>query len=122
MSRAIRLNNARTAKRAAAVRRRLQADNSGRIRLSVHRTEKHISVQLIDDSKGITLAAASSMEKDLRKSNKGNIAAATAVGELIAKRAKEKGVTEVMFDKGSFKFHGRVKALAEAARAGGVKF
>lgn len=122
MSRAIRLNNARTAKRATAVRRRLQADNSGRIRLSVHRTEKHISVQLIDDAKGITLAAASTMEKDLRKSNKGNIAAATAVGELIAKRAKEKGVTEVMFDKGAFKFHGRVKALAEAARAGGVKF
>ncbi|HCM83307.1 MAG TPA: 50S ribosomal protein L18 [Alphaproteobacteria bacterium] len=122
MSRAIRLNNVRTAKRAARVRRRIKADNSGRIRLSVHRTETHISVQLIDDTKGITLAAASTMEKDLRKSNKGNIAAATAVGELIAKRAKEKGVTEVVFDKGAFKFHGRVKALAEAARAGGVKF
>ncbi len=122
MSRAIRLNNARIEKRATRVRRRLKADNSGRIRLSVHRTEKHISVQLIDDAKGVTLAAASTMEKDLRKSNKGNIASATAVGELIAKRAKEKGVTEVMFDKGAFKYHGRIKALAEAARAGGVKF
>lgn len=122
MSRAIRQNNKRTEKRAARVRARLRKDNSGRIRLSVHRTETHISVQLIDDVKGITLAAASTMEKDLRKSNKGNIAAATAVGELIAKRAKEKGVTEVVFDKGAFKYHGRVKALAEAARAGGVKF
>jgi large subunit ribosomal protein L18 len=122
MSRAIRLNNARTEKRAARVRRRIRSDNSGRMRLSVHRTENHISVQLIDDTKGVTLAAASTMEKELRTKNKGNIAAATLVGELIAKRAKEKGVTEVVFDKGAFKFHGRVKALAEAARAGGVKF
>lgn len=122
MSRAIRQNNKRTEKRAARVRTRLRKDNSGRIRLSVHRTETHISAQLIDDVKGVTLAAASTMEKDLRKSNKGNIAAAAAVGELLAKRAKEKGVTEVVFDKGAFKYHGRVKALAEAARAGGVKF
>ena len=117
MSRTIRLNNLRAAKRAARVRRRLRADNSGRMRLSVHRTENHISVQLIDDAKGITLAAASTMEKDLRATSKGNIAAATKVGELIGQRAKEKGVTEVVFDKGSFNYHGRVKALADAARA-----
>jgi len=117
MSRAIRINNQRAEKRAARVRRRLRADNSGRMRMSVHRTEKHISVQVIDDVNGVTIAAASTMEKDLRKTNKGNVAAATAVGELIGKRAKEKGVTEVMFDKGSFNYHGRVKALADAARA-----
>lgn len=122
MSRTIRLQNQRAEKRATRVRRRLRADNSGRMRLSVHRTDNHISVQLIDDTKGVTLAAASTMEKDLRKGNKGNIAAATKVGELIAERAKKAGVSEVVFDKGSFKFHGRVKALAEAARAAGIKF
>jgi len=122
MSRVLRLKQARAVKRATRVRRRIKADNSGRIRLSVHRTDTHISVQLIDDAKGITLAAASTMEKDLRAANKGNIKDATKVGELIAARAKEKGVTEVVFDKGSHKFHGRVKALAEAARAAGIKF
>jgi large subunit ribosomal protein L18 len=122
MSRVLRLKQARAVKRATRVRRRIKADNSGRIRLSVHRTDTHISVQLIDDAKGITLAAASTMEKDLRAANKGNIKDATKVGELIAARAKEKGVTEVVFDKGSYKFHGRVKALAEAARAAGIKF
>jgi large subunit ribosomal protein L18 len=123
MSRPTRLNNARFAKRATAVRRRLRADNSGRLRLSVHRTEKHISVQLIDDAKGVTLAAASTMEKDLRKSNKGNIAAAKQVGELMAKRIKEKNITgDVMFDKGAFKYTGRVAALADAMRAAGSKF
>ena len=116
MSRATRLNNVRAEKRAARVRRRLRADNSGRPRMSVHRTEKHISVQVIDDVKGVTIAAASTMEKDLRKGNKGNIAAAEKVGELIGERAKKAGVTEVMFDKGSFNYHGRVKALADAAR------
>jgi len=122
MSRTIRLNNQQADKRAARVRRRLRADNSGRLRLSVHRTENHISAQVIDDAKGHTVAAASSLEKDLRKTNKGNVVAAAKVGELIAERAKKAGVTEVMFDKGSFKYHGRVKALAEAARAAGIKF
>ena len=116
MSRAIRQNNLRAEKRAARVRRRLRADNSGRPRMSVHRTDKHISVQVIDDVRGVTIAAASTMEKDLRKANKGNIAAAEKVGELIGERAKKAGVTEVMFDKGSFNYHGRVKALADAAR------
>ena len=122
MSRALRLKFKRADKRATRVRRRIQADNSGRIRLSVHRTDQHISVQLIDDAKGVTLAAASTMEKDLRTGNKGNIKDATKVGELIAARAKKAGVTTVVFDKGSYKFHGRVKALAEAARAAGIKF
>ena len=123
MSRAIRQNNKRTDKRAARVRRRLKADNSGNLRLSVHRSETHISAQLIDDAKGVTLVSASTMEKDLRGSNKGNIADAKKVGELLAKRIKEKGITAgVMFDKGSFKYTGRVAALAEAVRAGGVKF
>jgi len=116
MSRALRLKNQRANRRATRVRRRLRADNSGRPRMSVHRTETHISVQVIDDVKGVTLAAASSMEKDLRGSNKGNIEAATKVGELIGERAKKAGVTEVMFDKGSFNYHGRIKALADAAR------
>ena len=122
MSRALRLKFKRADKRATRVRRRIQADNSGRIRLSVHRTDQHISVQLIDDAKGVTLAAASTMEKDLRTGNKGNIKDATKVGELIAARAKKAGVTTVVFDKGSYKVHGRVKALAEAARAAGIKF
>jgi large subunit ribosomal protein L18 len=122
MTRALKIKNHRADKRAVRVRRRLRADNSGRLRMSVHRTEKHISVQVIDDVAGRTIAAASTMEKDLRQGNKGNIAAATAVGELIAKRAKDKGVSEVVFDKGAFRYHGRVKALADAARAGGVKF
>jgi large subunit ribosomal protein L18 len=116
MSRAIRLNTLRTEKRAARVRRRIRADHSGRPRMTVHRTETHISVQVIDDAKGITLAAASTMEKDLRKANKGNIASAEKVGELIGERAKKAGVTEVVFDKGSFNYHGRIKALADAAR------
>lgn len=122
MSRALRLKQHRADKRAVRVRRRLRADNSGRVRMSVHRTDTHISVQVIDDAKGVTLAAASTLEKDLRKGNKGNIKDATKVGELIATRAKKAGVTEVVFDKGPYKFHGRVKALAEAARAGGIKF
>jgi large subunit ribosomal protein L18 len=122
MSRVLRLKQGRAVKRATRVRRRIKADNSGRIRLSVHRTDNHISVQLIDDAKGITLAAASTMQEEFRKTNKGNIADATKVGEKIAKLAQEKGVTTVVFDKGPYKFHGRVKALAEAARAAGIKF
>ncbi len=122
MSRALRLKQGRAVKRSARVRRRIKADNSGRMRLSVFRTDNHISVQLIDDTKGVTLAAASTLEKELRAANKGNIKDATKVGELIAERAKKAGVTEVVFDKGSYKFHGRVKALAEAARAAGIKF
>jgi large subunit ribosomal protein L18 len=89
--------------------------------LSVHRTNNQIYVQIIDDVKGITLAAASTLEGDLRKTG-GNVAAATKVGALIAERAKSAKVSKVMFDRGSFRYHGRVKALAEAARAGGLEF
>ena len=116
----------RTARRTASVRRkvRLAAGTSGRARLSVFRSSKHIHAQLIDDLKGETLAAASSLEKTLREKSKtgANIEAAKAVGRLIAERAKEKGVKDVVFDRGGYMYHGRVKALADAAREGGLNF
>ena len=94
------------------------------LRLSVHRSNFNIYAQIIDDVKGKTLVAASTLEKDLRKSIKygGNIKAAKEVGELVAKRAIEAGVKKVVFDRGGFLFHGRVRALAEAAREKGLKF
>ena len=95
---------------------------AGRPRLSVHRSSKNISVQLIDDVKGVTLAAASTLEKELGLVGKNNIAAATKLGAEIASRAKKAGVTDVYFDRGGFLFHGRVKALADAAREGGLNF
>ena len=93
-----------------------------RLRLSVHRSNKNISVQLIDDAKGITVAAASTLEKDLGVVGVNNIDAATKVGTLIAERAKAAGVEECYFDRGGFLFHGKIKALADAAREGGLKF
>ena len=116
----------RTARRTATVRRnvKLAAGASGRARLTVFRSSKHIYAQLIDDNKGATLASASSLEKTLRESAKtgANIDAAKAVGKLIAERAKEKGIKDVVFDRGGYLYHGRVKALADAARAGGLNF
>jgi large subunit ribosomal protein L18 len=114
----------RTARRQAQVRRAIRRAANGRARLSVFRSSKHIYAQVIDDAKGETLASASSMEKDLRGSmkNGANIAAAKAIGKLVAERATAKGVREVVFDRGSYLFHGRVKALADAAREGGLKF
>ncbi len=105
-------------------RTQLRKVSSGRPRLSVHRTLQQIYVQVIDDAAGKTLAAASSLEKDLRGSLKsgGNVDAASAVGKLIAERAIKAGVKEVAFDRGAYKYHGRVKALAEAAREGGLSF
>jgi len=96
----------------------------GRPRLSVHRSSKHIYAQVIDDVTGSTLAAASSLDADLRKALKtgANTAAAGAVGKLIAERAKAAGVTDVVFDRGGYHFHGRVKALADGAREGGLSF
>ena len=96
----------------------------GRPRLSVHRSSKHIYAQVIDDKSGATLAAASSLDADLRKALKtgADVAAAGAVGKLIAERAKAAGVTDVVFDRGGYHFHGRVKALAEGAREGGLSF
>ena len=109
-------------KRRMRVRNKLRKVNAGRARLSVHRSNKNISVQLIDDVNGVTLASASSLEKALGVVGTNNIAAATKVGEAIAERAKKAGVSEAYFDRGGFLFHGKVKALAEAARTGGLKF
>ena len=108
-------------KRRMRVRNKLRKVNAGRMRLSVHRSSKNISAQLIDDVNGVTLASASSMEKDLGVVGKNNIEAATKVGAAIAERAKKAGVEEAYFDRGGFLFHGKVKALAEAAREGGLK-
>ncbi len=108
-------------KRRLRVRNKLRKVNAGRPRLSVHRSNKNISVQLIDDVKGVTLAAASTLEKDLGFVGKNNIEAATKVGAVIAERAKAAGVEEAYFDRGGFLFHGKVKALADAAREGGLK-
>jgi large subunit ribosomal protein L18 len=95
-----------------------------RPRLSVFRSSKHIYAQIIDDQNGVTLAAASSLESDLKGDLKtgADKAAATAVGKLIAERASKAGITEVVFDRGGYIFHGRVKALADAAREGGLSF
>ena len=114
----------RTARRTATVRRKIKLAARGRTRLSVFRSSKHIYAQLIDDTKGTTLVAASSIEKSLREGAKtgANIAAAKAVGKLIAERATAAGVTEVVFDRGGYLFHGRVKALADAAREAGLSF
>jgi large subunit ribosomal protein L18 len=109
-------------KRRLRVRNRLRKVNSGRLRLSVHRSNKNISAQLIDDVKGVTLAAASSLEKDLGVVGKNNVEAAAKVGAAIAERARAAGVEECYFDRGGFLFHGKVKALADAAREGGLKF
>ena len=92
-----------------------------RPRLNVFRSLKHIYAQVIDDEKGTTLAAASSLDKDFQGTG-GNIAAAKAVGAAIAKKALEKGISEVVFDRGGYIYHGRVAALAQAAREGGLKF
>lgn len=109
-------------KRRLRVRNKLRKTANGRPRLSVHRSNKNISVQLIDDVNGVTLASASTMEKDLGVVGKNNVEAATKVGAAIAERAKAKGVEECYFDRGGFLFHGKVKALADAAREGGLKF
>ena len=108
-------------KRRMRVRNKLRRSNAGRMRLSVHRSSKNISVQLIDDVNGKTLASASTLEKGLGVVGKNNIEAATKVGAEIAKRAKKAGVEEAYFDRGGFLFHGKVKALADAAREGGLK-
>ena len=109
----------RTARRTATVRRKVKLAARGRARLSVFRSSQHIHVQLIDDEKGVTLAAASTLEGGKTGAN---IEAAKAVGKLIAERAKEKGIKDVVFDRGGYMYHGRVKALAEAAREGGLNF
>ena len=109
-----------TKRRAARVRRRLKKNSNGRPRLSVHRSAKNISVQLIDDATGTTLASASTLEDSSQKGS--NTEAAARIGTLIAKRAKDAKVEAVIFDRGGYLFHGRVKALADAAREAGLKF
>ncbi len=112
------------AKRKFRVRKSLRRANSGRLRLSVYRSSQHIYAQIIDDEKGQTIASASTIEKDLRSSLKagGNVDAAQVVGKMIAERGVAAGVKEVIFDRGAYLYHGRVKALAEAAREGGLDF
>jgi large subunit ribosomal protein L18 len=102
----------------------LKRKSGGRLRLSVHRSGKHISAQIIDDAAGKTLVAASTLEKDLRAKLKtgANKEAAKTIGQLVAERAVKAGIKEVVFDRGPHIFHGRVKELAEAARAGGLSF
>jgi large subunit ribosomal protein L18 len=106
------------------VRKTLRQNSTDRPRVSVHRSSKHIYAQVIDDVKGHTLAAASSLEKELKSSLKtgADKAAATAVGKLLAERAVKAGVGKVVFDRGGYRFHGRVKALADGAREGGLSF
>lgn len=91
-------------------------------RLSVYRSNSNIFAQLIDDENGVTLVSASSIDKELKLANGGNIEAATKVGELLANRAKKANIKEVIFDRGGHLYHGRVKALAEAARSNGLEF
>ncbi|HMW00806.1 MAG TPA: 50S ribosomal protein L18 [Acidobacteriota bacterium] len=108
-----------------AIHRRIRKKVFGtpeRPRLCVFRSLKHITVQIIDDSKGETLCSASTVEKTLREQSGGNIQAAEAIGKLIATRAKEKGIDSVVFDRGGYIYHGRVRHLAEAAREAGLKF
>ncbi|OYU17692.1 MAG: 50S ribosomal protein L18 [Rhodobacteraceae bacterium PARR1] len=109
-------------KRRLRVRNKIKAMSNGRLRLSVHRSSKNISVQLIDDVKGVTVASASSLEKELGVVGKNNVEAAAKIGAAIAERAKAAGVETCYFDRGGFIFHGRIKALADAAREGGLKF
>lgn len=105
------------------IRKRLTGSEV-RPRLAVFRSNKHIYAQIIDDSKGATVTAASSLDADAKKDVKhgGNVAAAKAVGKLVAERAKAKGINAVLFDRGGYLYHGRVKALAEGAREAGLKF
>ena len=91
-------------------------------RLNVFRSNSNIFAQIIDDEAGVTLASASSIDKELKLTNGGNVEAATKVGELIAKRAKKAKITKVVFDRGGYQYHGRVEALAEAARENGLEF
>jgi large subunit ribosomal protein L18 len=111
-------------RRTARVRHTLRRKSGGRVRLSVFRSSKHIYAQIIDDSTGVTMAAASSVDKELKGSLKGgaDIDAAKAVGVLVAKRAIAAGIKEVAFDRGGYRYHGRVRALADAAREGGLSF
>ena len=120
------MSNAKTffIRRSRRVRQNIRRKADRRPRLSVFRSSKHIYAQVIDDRAGLTVATASTLEKEMRaKIGRGTDRnAAGAVGKLIAKRAAEKGIREVVFDRGGYMYHGRVKALADAARVGGLRF
>ncbi|OFW84022.1 MAG: 50S ribosomal protein L18 [Alphaproteobacteria bacterium GWF2_58_20] len=111
-------------RRELRVRAQLRRNSAGRPRLTVFRSERNISAQVIDDVQGHTVASASTLEKDIRKALKtgADIEAAKAVGKIVAERALAAGITEVVFDRGAYMYHGRVKALAEAAREAGLSF
>lgn len=113
--------NATRKKRHARVRAKL-AGTAARPRLNVFRSNKHIYAQLIDDANGVTLASASTLDKEISLESTSNVEAAQKVGELVAKRAVEKGVSEVVFDRGGYLYHGRIQALADAARENGLQF
>lgn len=109
-------------RRVNRVRRQLKKVANGRPRLSVYRSSQNIYAQVIDDTKGHTLAAASTLDKDFSGKKGSDVDAAVAVGKMVAERASKAGVKEVIFDRGGYLYHGRVKALAEAAREGGLQF
>lgn len=110
-------------KRHLRVRKKIEG-TTARPRLNVFRSSKHIYAQLIDDVKGVTIVSASTMDKELREqvTNGGSVESARKVGELVAKRAKEAGVSNVVFDRGGYLYHGRIQALADAAREAGLEF
>jgi large subunit ribosomal protein L18 len=109
-------------RRRRRVRTALRARSAGKPRLSVHRSGRHIYAQVIDDAAGTTLAAASTLDKELKGKTAATTDGAAQVGKTLAERAKAAGVSSVVFDRGGFLFHGRVKALADAAREGGLEF
>ncbi|KAA9018667.1 50S ribosomal protein L18 [Niallia endozanthoxylica] len=113
--------NAVRKKRHARVRSKLSG-TAARPRLNVYRSNKHIYAQLIDDVNGVTLASASTLDKEVSVESASNIDAAVKIGELVAKRAVEKGIKSIVFDRGGYLYHGRVKALADAARENGLEF
>ena len=115
------MTNALFKKRQSRTRHRLTTHGT-RPRLSIFRSGRHIYAQVIDDTQAVTLAAASTNEKDGKEAKSWNVEAATSVGRKIAERAKKAGVTQVMFDRGGYIYHGRIKALADAARQGGLEF
>ena len=114
--------NKQTARVRRAKRSRAKMRELGVYRLSVHRTPRHIYAQVISPAGDTVLASASTLDKELRSGSTGNVEAATAVGKLVAERARAAGVSQVAFDRAGFRYHGRVKALADGAREGGLKF
>jgi large subunit ribosomal protein L18 len=113
--------NASRKKRHARVRSKLSG-TAARPRLNVFRSNKHVYAQVIDDMSGVTLVSASTMEKDINLESTSNLEAAKFIGELVAKRAVEKGISAVVFDRGGYLYHGRIQALADAARENGLQF